>query len=76
MVQVDPAQPQPEVIREAAATLRRGGLVAFPTETVYGLGVNLDDPQAVQELYRVKQRPFEKQMTRQLAAQIGARLHH
>ena len=37
--------------------------MAFPTETVYGLGVNLNDPQAVQELYQVKQRPFEKQVT-------------
>ena len=47
--------------------LQRGGLVAFPTETVYGLGANLNDPQAVQELYQVKQRPFEKRVTLHLA---------
>ena len=34
-------------IREAAAILRRGGLVAFPTETVYGLGANADDDVAM-----------------------------
>ena len=34
VVKVDPDQPEPEVIAEAAAVIRRGGLVAFPTETV------------------------------------------
>ena len=41
--------------------------MAFPTETVYGLGANLQDPQAIQELYQVKQRPFEKQVTLHIA---------
>ena len=67
VLRVDPAFPDPGVIREAAVLLRRGGLVAFPTETVYGLGANLQDPQAVQELYQVKQRPFEKQATLHIA---------
>jgi len=67
VLKVDPENPDPQVIREAAVLLRRGGLVAFPTETVYGLGANLQDPQAVQELYQVKQRPFEKQATLHIA---------
>jgi len=67
VLKVDPANPDPAAIREAAGLLRRGGLVAFPTETVYGLGANLQDPQAVQELYQVKQRPFEKQATLHIA---------
>ena len=70
-VQLDPEQPDPEIVREAAALLRRGGLVAFPTETVYGLGANLNDPQAIQELYQVKARPFEKQVTIHLADGSG-----
>jgi L-threonylcarbamoyladenylate synthase len=41
----------------AAAILRRGGLVAFPTETVYGLGANALDRDAVQRIYAVKGRP-------------------
>lgn len=64
---VDPEHPDPGLIRQAAAVLRRGGFVAFPTETVYGLGANLQDPQAIQELYRIKRRPFEKQVTLHVA---------
>jgi L-threonylcarbamoyladenylate synthase len=44
-------------VRRAAEILRRGGLVAFPTETVYGLGADASSAQAVSRLYRVKGRP-------------------
>jgi L-threonylcarbamoyladenylate synthase len=44
-------------IKEAAAILRRGGLVAFPTETVYGLGADASNPGAVARIYAVKGRP-------------------
>jgi L-threonylcarbamoyladenylate synthase len=44
-------------ISRAAETLRRGGLVAFPTETVYGLGADADNPAALARLYAVKGRP-------------------
>lgn len=67
ILKVDARHPDPEAIRQAGGILRRGGLVAFPTETVYGLGANPDDPQALQELYQVKQRPFEKQVTLHVA---------
>jgi L-threonylcarbamoyladenylate synthase len=46
----------PEV-RRAAEILRAGGLVAFPTETVYGLGADASNPAAVARLYKVKGRP-------------------
>jgi L-threonylcarbamoyladenylate synthase len=46
-----------EAIERAAAILGEGGLVAFPTETVYGLGADAGNPEALQRLYRVKQRP-------------------
>jgi L-threonylcarbamoyladenylate synthase len=44
-------------ISRAAETLRRGGLVAFPTETVYGLGADADNAAALTRLYAVKGRP-------------------
>src|SRR6266540_4573430 len=46
-------------ISGAAETLRRGGLVAFPTETVYGLGADADNAAALARLYAVKGRPGE-----------------
>lgn len=44
-------------IREAAEIIRSGGLVAFPTETVYGLGANALDAAAVQKIFEMKGRP-------------------
>lgn len=44
-------------LAKAAAALRSGGLVAFPTETVYGLGANALDPQAVRRIFEAKGRP-------------------
>ncbi len=56
-VKVDPQHPDPAVIEEAAELIRRGGLVAFPTETVYGLGADALNPQAVRALFEAKGRP-------------------
>ncbi len=54
---VNPDAPEPEVIARAAEVLRRGGLVAFPTETVYGLGAAALDPAAVARIFEAKGRP-------------------
>jgi L-threonylcarbamoyladenylate synthase len=47
----------PQDLARAAKILRSGGLVAFPTETVYGLGANALDPAAVARIFAAKQRP-------------------
>ena len=47
-------------IQAAADILKTGGLVGFPTETVYGIGTNGLNEKAVQQLYEVKQRPLNK----------------
>jgi L-threonylcarbamoyladenylate synthase len=57
VLRVDPAAPDPAIIGRAADLLRRGRLVAFPTETVYGLGVHALDAAAVRRLFEVKGRP-------------------
>lgn len=55
MTQLLPATP--ENIRRAAQILQNGGLVAFPTETVYGLGANALDGEAVSRIFTAKERP-------------------
>jgi L-threonylcarbamoyladenylate synthase len=54
---IDPQSPDPDIIVRAADVLRRGGLVAFPTETVYGLGANALDADAVARIFTAKGRP-------------------
>ncbi|HET8754989.1 MAG TPA: L-threonylcarbamoyladenylate synthase [Solirubrobacteraceae bacterium] len=56
-IHVDPTHPDPAAIAEAAELLRGGGLVAFPTETVYGLGANALDDAAVRRIFAAKGRP-------------------
>jgi L-threonylcarbamoyladenylate synthase len=57
VLKVDALNPQPDVIRRAADVIRAGGLVAFPTETVYGLGANALDAAAVARIFEAKGRP-------------------
>ncbi len=57
VLKVDPSQPDPAVIEEAAQAIRDGKLVAFPTETVYGLGAHALDDRAVQKIFDAKERP-------------------
>ena len=54
---------QKEEIDLAGRMLRDGALVAFPTETVYGLAANVFDENACRRLYEVKSRPFDKPLT-------------
>ncbi len=57
VVPVHAERPEPSVIQRAAAALRRGALVAFPTETVYGLGARALDRDAVRRVFAAKGRP-------------------
>jgi L-threonylcarbamoyladenylate synthase len=54
---IDPNDPDPDALRTAAAVIGAGGLVAFPTETVYGLGANALNPAAVRAIFAAKGRP-------------------
>ena len=56
---VSPTEPDPELIEQAAAVLRKGGLVAFPTETVYGLGADVLNLDAIKNVFEVKGRPAD-----------------
>ena len=63
----------PEDVRRAAQLLRAGTIVAFPTETVYGLGGRADDAGALAELARLKSRPEGKQFARLVPDSFAAR---
>lgn len=55
---VNKEKPQAAIIRRAAEIIREGGLVAFPTETVYGLGADVYNAKAVRRVFEVKKRPL------------------
>lgn len=63
ILKIDPNEPEKEAIDIAADILKGGGLVVFPTETVYGLGANLLDKKAVKRVYKTKKRPSDKPLT-------------
>ncbi len=71
--QVSSRQPAADVIDEAAAVLHRGGLVAFPTETVYGLGANALDAAAVESIFAAKGRPSHNPVIVHVADSVAAR---
>jgi L-threonylcarbamoyladenylate synthase len=59
VIKLDALHPNPRKIRIAAQTIKRGGLVAFPTETVYGLGANSLDVDATRRIFKAKGRPAD-----------------
>lgn len=61
--------PDPERIADAVAALQRGELVIFPTDTVYGLAAHPDFPDAMERLYKIKDRSPDKKIAR-LAASL------
>ncbi len=59
VLKVNSQEPEAEKIREAASIIKAGGLVAFPTETVYGLGADALNADAVLALFKAKNRPLD-----------------
>ena len=62
MIKVNPKNPKKEKLKKASKILRNGGTVAFPTETVYGLGANALSKAAVKKVYDAKGRPSDNPM--------------
>ena len=63
IIKVDPEEPEPERIEEAAGVIREGSLVAFPTDTVYGLGADAFNEEAVERIFKVKRRSKDKPLS-------------
>lgn len=59
ILQVNPINPETDKIIEAAAIIKSGGTVAFPTETVYGIGADAFNPKACVKIFEAKSRPMD-----------------
>ena len=59
ILKISVKRPERDKLQAAAEVLMRGGLVAFPTETVYGLGANALDGKAVKKIFQAKGRPSD-----------------
>ncbi len=68
VLKVDPVSPDEKIIRYAAGIISGGGLVAFPTETVYGIGADFFNKEAVKKLYQIKRRPLNKPFTAHISS--------
>lgn len=67
VLKVNPRSPEKSRILRAANIIKSGGLVAFPTETVYGLGANALNPKAVRKIFSVKGRPSDNPLIAHIA---------
>jgi L-threonylcarbamoyladenylate synthase len=73
VLRIDPQHPDPSAIERAARVLLSGGLVAFPTETVYGLGALADDATTVARIYAAKGRPSHNPLIAHVPGEPEAR---
>jgi tRNA threonylcarbamoyl adenosine modification protein (Sua5/YciO/YrdC/YwlC family) len=63
IVAIDPRHPQPRLVERAVQVLSSGGLIAFPTDSYYGLGCDLFDKRAIERIYQLKQLPRTHELT-------------
>jgi len=54
---------EPAIIRTAVRILKRGGLIVYPTDTIYGIGCDVSNKKAVSKIYRIKKRPRSKPLS-------------
>jgi tRNA threonylcarbamoyl adenosine modification protein (Sua5/YciO/YrdC/YwlC family) len=59
LLQINPAHPEPRKIQRAVHILNEGGVIAYPTDTVYGLGCDIQSKGAIERLYQIKGMPRE-----------------
>src|SRR5207248_8944484 len=84
VIKIDPVHPEEAQIERAAALIRAGEVVVFPTETVYGLGADALQPVAVERIFAAKGRPFsdplivhiaDEGILDDLVSEISAQVH-
>jgi len=60
IIKIDPRNPDKDIIRRVAVSIKKGGVVVYPTETCYGLGTDATNPEAVEKIRRIKGRSTGK----------------
>jgi len=63
ILEIDPSHPQPRVVERAVSVLSSGGLLAYPTDTYYGIGCDLFDKRAIERIYQLKQLPRSHELS-------------
>jgi L-threonylcarbamoyladenylate synthase len=63
IIKVSSSNPRPDLISEAARIINSGGIVSFPTRYLYGLGANALNPDAIDQVFKIKQRPYSKPLS-------------
>ncbi|WP_339137115.1 MAG: L-threonylcarbamoyladenylate synthase [Candidatus Electrothrix sp. GW3-4] len=59
-IEINPYNPQPRLIGTVLDTLRKGGVICYPTDTMYGIGCDIFNQKAVKRVHQVKKRPKQK----------------
>ncbi|HSO66657.1 MAG TPA: L-threonylcarbamoyladenylate synthase [Desulfatirhabdiaceae bacterium] len=60
LIEINPHNPQQRLINRVVSILQEGGVIAYPTDTFYGIGCNIMDKRAIQKIYQIKQRDAGK----------------
>lgn len=60
LLEINPDNPQPRLIRQVAELLKQGGVIAYPTDTTYGIGCSIFNKKALERIYQIKQREKKK----------------
>ena len=60
LLHINPDNPQPRLINQVAQILKRGGIIAYPTDTYYGIGCDIMNKKAIERIYQLRQRAKKK----------------
>ncbi|GAB4341290.1 MAG: L-threonylcarbamoyladenylate synthase [Desulfobulbaceae bacterium] len=60
LLEINPVNPQPRLIGQVVDVLKKGGVICYPTDTMYGLGCDIFNQKAVKRVYQIKNRPKHK----------------
>lgn len=63
IIKINPKNPSLKAIKIAAKVLKNGGVIIYPTDTIYGIGVNALDQNAIDKVYKIKERPKKKPLS-------------